>query len=210
MERTGRWPERTLSGTRGRIVALLRRQDRTVTELAAELALTDNAVRTHLSALESDGLVERMAPVRQGVGKPPTLYRATEAAHGLLPKGYAPVLGAVLDTLRERMTPEELEEMLRTAGRGAAGGAAPGDLRARVDAAVALLGRLGGEGVVTADGGLAIHGYSCPLGALVPGHPELCALAESLVSAVVGAPVREECEKGERPRCRFRVVEEEA
>jgi predicted ArsR family transcriptional regulator len=209
MEGRGSWLERTLSGTRGRIVALLRREDRTVTELALELGLTDNAVRTHLTALEGDGLVERLAAARRGVGKPPVVYRATAAAHGLLPKGYAPVLAAVLDALRERMSPEELEAMLRAAGAEAGGGVAPGDLRERVNAAVELLGRLGGDGVVSTEGPLEIRGYSCPLGAVVPRHPELCALAESLVSAVVGVPVREDCERGERPRCRFKVMGDE-
>src|SRR5215207_4354647 len=76
MERKAVWLERLLAGTRGHILRLLRRRERTVTELAAELSLTDNAVRTHLSALERDGLVEALPAQPRGVGKPPVVYRA--------------------------------------------------------------------------------------------------------------------------------------
>jgi predicted ArsR family transcriptional regulator len=210
MQRKTVWLERLLAGTRGQILRQLRREERTVTELAAELKLTDNAVRTHLAALEKDGLVEPLPAVRRGVGKPPVVYRATASADELGPKGYAPVLGALLDALSERLGPEEADAVLRAAGRRAAGGQAEGDLRARLAAAVEALGQLGGEGELRVEGGLTIRGYSCPVAAVVPGHPEVCRLAEALVSSIVGVRVVEECEKGARPRCRFRVMEEES
>jgi predicted ArsR family transcriptional regulator len=209
MRRNTIWLERLLSGTRGQILRLLRRRERTVNELAAELKLTDNAVRTHLSALERDGLVEPYRSEPRGLGKPPVLYRAAAGADEVLPKGYAPVLGALLEALSARFPAEEVEAVLRDAGRRAAGGRAEGDLQARVEAAVEILGRLGGEGEVRKEGSLAIRGYSCPVAAVVPGHPEVCRLAESLVAAIVGLPVVEECERGARPHCRFRVLEGE-
>jgi hypothetical protein len=39
----------------------------------------------------------------------------------------------------------------------------------------------------------------------VPGHPEVCRLAEALVQEIVGAPVQECCQRTEPPRCRFEV-----
>src|SRR5947207_14022546 len=58
MQRTG-WNKRLLASTRGKILALLRTENRTVNELAAALSLTDNAVRAHLLSLERDGLVQQ-------------------------------------------------------------------------------------------------------------------------------------------------------
>jgi predicted ArsR family transcriptional regulator len=201
------WIERLLASTRGQIVALLRRSARTVAELASALELTDNAVRSHLAALERDGLVEqRRAPIR-GVGKPPTLYVLTGAADALLPKAYAPVLGILLDTLGERMGPQGVADLLREVGRRAAAGRAPDDdIRLRIDAAYGVLGELGGVADLeeTADG-VVIRGFSCPLAALVPAHPEVCKLAEALLSEIVGAPVTEHCVKGDRPRCCFEI-----
>ena len=54
-----RWWEKQIGGTaRGRIIALLRRGASTVEELAAELGVTDNAVRAHLQLLEREGLIQ--------------------------------------------------------------------------------------------------------------------------------------------------------
>ena len=72
--RSARWDKRFWSSTRGRIVLLLRRGSRTVHELAVALGLTDNAVRTHLTALERDGLVAPSG-TRPGTAAKSTLLR---------------------------------------------------------------------------------------------------------------------------------------
>ncbi len=202
-----RWDRRFYESTRGRVVALLRRGNQTVEDLARALNLTDNAVRSHLATLERDGLV-RQQGVRRGIGKPAYGYELTPDAERLFPKPYAPVLRHLLDVLAERLAPAELEEMLRTVGRRLAAGAAPpGDLRAGAQAAVAVLNELGGLAELDErDGALIIRGYSCPLAAAVPGHPEVCSLAESLLTEVVGSPVRACCDRGEPPRCCFDLV----
>ena len=46
------WEREYGSTTRGHIVTLLRGGERSVDELAAELGLTDNAVRAHLVILQ--------------------------------------------------------------------------------------------------------------------------------------------------------------
>jgi predicted ArsR family transcriptional regulator len=201
------WDQRFFSTTRGRVIQLLRRASRTVEELAQALGLTDNAVRAHLATLERDGLVRQGAP-RRGPGKPAFTYGLTAEADRLFPQAYGPVLRQLLDVLAERLPPEALEGALREAGRRLAHGyAAGGDLRQRVEAAVAALNELGGlAGLEARDGGFTISGYSCPLAAAVPGHPEVCRLAEALVEEIIGAPVRECCERNGSPRCRFEVA----
>ena len=203
----GRWDQRFFASTRGRIVALLRRASRTVEELAQALGLTDNAIRAHLASLERDGLV-RQEGVRRGVRKPSYAYDLTPEADRLFPKPYAPVLGQLLDVLAERLEPAEVEALLRTVGRRLAARevARAGDLRARLDVAVAALNELGGLAELEeGDGVFVIRGYSCPLAAVTPGHPAVCKLAETLVAEITGVPVRECCDRGERPRCRFEV-----
>src|SRR5690606_13528971 len=84
--------------------------------------------------------------------------------------------------------------------------ATAGCLRERAEHAAAVLTELGGLAEVQEDeAGLRLQGYGCPLGTLATTHPSACCLAEALVSALIGAPVVEECERGERPRCGFRV-----
>jgi predicted ArsR family transcriptional regulator len=204
-----RWDQRFFTSSRGQIVALLRRASRTVDELAAALGLTDNAVRAHLTTLERDGLVQQRG-VRRGAGKPAYAYSLTPQAEALFPKAYEPVLRQLLDQLGHQMSPEALESLLRAVGRRLAQGqpAARGDLRARLEAAAAVLGDLGGlaEVETCGDDALVLRGFSCPLSGLVPDHPEVCSLAESLVAALVDAPVRECCDRRDPPRCRFEVA----
>ena len=203
-----RWDQRFFASTRGQVVTLLRRASRTGDELARALDLTDNAVRAQLAGLERDGLV-RQQGLRRGAGKPAYAYDLTPEAERLFPKAYGPVLRQLLAVLAERLRPEELEGLLRTVGRRLATGrtAPASEPRARLATAVAVLNELGGLAELEErDGAIVIRGYSCPLAAAVPGHPAVCKLAEALLSEVVGAPVRERCDRGERPRCRFDVT----
>jgi predicted ArsR family transcriptional regulator len=201
----GGWNQRFFASTRGRIVALLRRAAGTVDELARTLGLTDNAVRSHLATLERDGLVEQRG-VRRGASKPSTEYGLTPAADGLFPKAYAPVLGYVLDAMREQGSPESVETVLRDAGHRIAAtydGDAT-DIPARAAVAVEVLNSLGGLAECTIEDGIVtIRGYSCPLAAMAGAHPEVCRLAETLVSDLVGVPMHEACARDGQPRCAF-------
>jgi predicted ArsR family transcriptional regulator len=206
-----RWDQRFFASTKGQVAALLRRGVATVEELARELGLTDNAVRSHLAALERDGLVAQSG-VRRGAGKPAYTYALTPDAERLFPKAYGALLRLMLGVLAERLPPDTLDDVLRDMGHRLAVGQAQstGDLRARVDGAVALLGELGGLAEVEErDGGYVIVGCSCPLAAVVKGHPETCLLAESLLTEVIGVPVRQTCDT-ERLQCRFEIGTEVA
>ena len=193
---------------------LLRRANRTVEELAQALDLTDNAVRAHLATLERDGLV-RQRGARRGSGKPAFVYELTSETEQLFPKAYGPVLRELLNVLDERLSPDEVEALLRVVGRRIAAqwNIPPGDLRTRLESAVDVLNQLGGMAELElGDDTYSIHGYSCPLAATVPGHPEVCHLAETLLMELVGMPVHEQCERGETAHCCFVVpsVKEEA
>ena len=64
------WVERLTGETRAKLLNLLRRSRQTITGLADGLGLTDNAVRTHVAALERDGIVEQVGTQRDTGGKP--------------------------------------------------------------------------------------------------------------------------------------------
>lgn len=204
------WDQKFFESTRGQVVTLLRRAGHTVEELAQALDLTNNGVRAHLATLERDGLVRQRSSVRRsGAGKPAYVYELTPEAEGLFPKAYEPILRRLLDVLSERMGPEESEALLRTVGhRLAEGQIVPeDDAHARIEAAVAVLNELGGLAELEErDGTFVIRGYSCPLAAVVPGHPEVCRMAETLITELAGVPIYEHCDRGERPRCCFEVV----
>jgi predicted ArsR family transcriptional regulator len=197
--------------TRGRIVTLLRRSGRPVEDLARELGLTDNGVRAHLVTLERDGIVRQRGSVRRvsGGGKPAYVYELTPEAEDLFPKAYAPVLLRLLDVMSGRLGAEESEVLLRAVGRGLAEErvvTSDDDVRARLEAAVDVLNELGGLAELEErDGGFVIRGYGCPLAGVTPDHPEVCRMAETMLTELAGVPVHEHCDRGESPRCCFEV-----
>jgi predicted ArsR family transcriptional regulator len=203
--------ERFFESTRGQIVTLLRRSGRTVEDLARALDLTDNGVRAHLAILERDGIVRQRGSVRRssGGGKPAYVYELTQEAEDLFPKAYEPVLGRLLDILSDQLGPEESEELLRLVGRRLAGehSVRANDARARLESAVEIFNELGGFAELEErNGALVIRGYSCPLAGVSPEHPEVCRMAETLITELAGVPVHEHCDRGQRPRCYFEVA----
>jgi predicted ArsR family transcriptional regulator len=201
------WDRRFFASTRGQVVALLQRGRRTVEELAQALGLTDNAVRSHLSALERDGLV-RQGGLHRGPSRPAYAYELTPDAERLFPKPYGVVLAQLLDVLGRQIPAADLEAALREVGHRLAAGHAPpmGSPHDRVDRALWLLGELGGSADgEERDGSFVIQGYNCPLAVAAAIDPQVCKLAESLLADVTGLPVTERCEHADGPHCQFEI-----
>jgi len=205
--------ERFFESTRGRIVSLLRGKTRTVNELAEELELTNNAVRSHLLTLERDGLI-RQSGVQRGHRKPHFAYELTPEAEHLFPKSYDALLNVLLSVLKERLTQDELGDVLREAGRKAAADtmrivANGSDLSAKAEKAVEVLEALGGAPrLEKEEGKIIIQSASCPFATAVEAHPEVCRVAETLVAQITGARVRENCNKTDvPPRCSFEITD---
>jgi predicted ArsR family transcriptional regulator len=209
MQRT-KFDKRFFDSTRGRIVALLRGTMKTVNELAEELELTDNAVRAHLLSLERDGLIKQSG-IQRGTRKPHFAYQLTEEAEQLFPKAYDALLNQLIAVLKGRLTPSALEEVLREVGRSLAA-AQPASrknagMESRIDNALAALEAIGGAARVEKENGkTVICSDNCPLAAAVADHPEVCRLAETLLSEVIRLEVREQCDRNGPPRCRFEVI----
>jgi predicted ArsR family transcriptional regulator len=208
MADTGVLNRRFLETTRGQILSLIRREPRTVEDLAAALELSDNAIRNHLSTLERDRLV-RQGGVRRtsGAGKPAVLFELHPDAEPLFSLAYPPVLTTVLETIVHSLPPEQAEQLLRDVGRRLAlqlGGRARGTIDQRIRNAAAAITALGGDVEVVRGGSEArIRGTGCPLSAAVSKTPEVCLAMEALVSEVSGANAQTCCVHGERPQCCF-------
>jgi predicted ArsR family transcriptional regulator len=197
--------------TRGRIVSLLRRGIDTVEELSRKLDLTDNAVRAHLETLSRDGLVERRG-MRRGLRKPHFAYILTDDAEQLFPKAYPALLNQFLTILKRRLTPEELEAILRDVATSLAVAQTPPDdyenIESRTQKICEVLESLGGAPIVNEkEDKLVINSLgSCPFSTTVSEHPEVCRLAEILLSEVAGAEVKEFCRRDTPPQCSFEIM----
>lgn len=203
----GKLEKRFFESTRGQIVTILRGSPCTVDELATKLQLTDNAVRAHLLTLERDGLV-RQGGLRRGPRKPHFTYELTEEADALFPKAYDALLNQLIAVLKNRLSPSEIEDVLREVGRAVAADAPEAqDLESRVKIALKVLEAIGGAAEVERhEDKLLIAASGCPLAAAVAVHPEVCRLAETLVAEIVKVPVEEKCDREGRPKCRFEIT----
>lgn len=196
--------------TRGRLLALLRESPATVDDLAARLALTDNAVRFHLAALEKLGTIRKEGVRRaQAAGKPADIYALTPAAEDSFSRAYAPVLVACVAELNETMSSQQLVAFLKRVGVRLAKtvGSAPGSLQKRVTEASRVLNSLGGITVVEKHGDTYnIIGRTCPLSRAVECDNCVCAAVTTLVAEVVGTDVTERCDRSGRPKCHFEIA----
>jgi predicted ArsR family transcriptional regulator len=203
------WRARLFKSTRGKILELLRTREWTVNELAAELRLTDNAVRAHLASLERDRLVAQSG-MKPGIRKPHTTYALGPEAEHIFPKAYGRLVTLLMSIFSRQVKPRNLRAGMRAAGRTVAKdhlhelrGKARGQ---RIDAALDILKELGGAATFREeDGKHFIYGNGCPIAAATANHPEACLLAESLLTELIGSPVKEHCIRGPAPSCRFEV-----
>jgi predicted ArsR family transcriptional regulator len=195
--------------TRARLLALLREGQWTVDDLAEQLGVTDNAVRFHLDALEGAGTVRKERVRRTGVvGQPASVYTLSSEGEEAFSRAYAPVLIACLEELSDRTSGPQVIAFLKRVGKRLARGLTQtqGLLSSRVSGASDLLNALGGITSVEKSGGTyRIVGRACPLSRAVEADHCVCAAVTSLVAEVVGAEVRERCDRSGRPKCCFEI-----
>jgi predicted ArsR family transcriptional regulator len=203
------WRGRLFKSTRGKILDLLRTGEWTVNELAEKLRLTDNAVRAHLASLERDRLATQSG-LKPGVRKPHITYALGPEAEQLFPKAYGRLVALLMSIFSRQIEPRNLRAGMRAAGRTLAQEHLQ-QLRGktrhqRIDAALCILKELGGSATFREENGKHfIYGKGCPIAAATANHPEACLLAESLLTEIIGSPVKEHCLRGLVPSCCFEV-----
>jgi predicted ArsR family transcriptional regulator len=202
--------QQLLDTSRGRIVTLLQGGGLTADDIATTLGLTRSAIRIQIAAMERDGVV-RKAGKRSGTTRPSHVYELTPEVEQLLSKAYIPVLTHLIGVFAEALPAEQVETLLRRTGNELAdelsrGKRPRGGLKSRAAAASAMMNEhLGALTHVEGNGGIVIRGAGCPLAALTGKHRGVCLAMESLVAEIVGVPVRECCDREERPRCCFAI-----
>ena len=193
--------------TRERILLLLRQGPRTVDDLSRAAAVTPNSIRVQLAALERDRLVRREGLLRRA-RKPAYLYRLSAEAEMSFSKAYVPFLASLLRVLGDRLRPDAMTELMKEVGRRIAltRPRHHSDRDQRIEDAIDLLGELGGIAEVERrDGTVVIRGLGCPLGEVVQQDARVCGVLQSLLAEVIGATVRESCDRSDRPACRFEI-----
>ena len=87
----------------------------TADELSAQLAITRNAVRQHLAALENDGLLKK-GITRASGGRPEQLYVLTDKGNECFPRHYAWFAQLLIQSVQQETGVDGLDERLTTMG----------------------------------------------------------------------------------------------
>lgn len=203
---------RFLKSTRGRIVQMLREKELTVSDLARELTLTENAVRAHLATLERDGLA-RQSGERPGSRKPHFTYVLTPEAEELFPKAYATILNTVIGRLEHEWGEAKSGEFLREIGRDMAMPHRRPDatFEDKVAAVRRLIESQGGHTQIERRGGKVIlRSNGCVLASVVSQHGTACNILTELIAQIVNSEVVDCCRRGDCPQCCFEIKVPEA
>src|SRR5687768_6831767 len=111
--------QQLLDTSRGRIVTLLQRGGLTADDIATQLGLTTNAVRAQITAMERDGVVQRVGR-RPGTTRPFQVFELTPEVEQLLSRAYIPLLSHLVQVFSGKLPPRQVNALMREAGRGLA------------------------------------------------------------------------------------------
>jgi predicted ArsR family transcriptional regulator len=197
--------------TRMEVLELLRRKRHCSAEtIAADLGVTPNAVRQHLTNLERDGFVVSQ-PERGGRGRPALLFSLTERADSVFPKRYGQLATMVLQEVQEMGGPDVLDEVFsRVAARHAA--AIEPNLEGlefdeKLRRVVTWIGRAGtlAEQSETPEG-VKVTIHNCPFRNTALKFPQVCTITPQLMSRLMGTAVSQaESIHRRDPYCSFVV-----
>ena len=196
-----------LTGTRNRIVQILRMRKCTVEYLAKELGITENAIRAQIALLLREGLVEPVGEIKS-TRKPALIYGPTRDVDLYFSKAYPSMLANLLAVLADQMSGKEFRTVMKKLGQKIANSRPrpARNLRERVKDAVQFYEALGGLATIEEKGGmLTINGHGCPLAEAVTAHAGICIAIESLMTELIGVPVHQRCDRGSRASCCFEV-----
>lgn len=190
-------------------------QGATVESLCTALRITHNAVRQHLTALMSGGLITH-GTARASGGRPQATYALTMPGRDLFPRNYDMIAGKVLERLYADAGPAHVKAMLVDMGRelGVAAAGASDPATTNDEVAIALAGQLDALGyeaqVARHDGELQVEAFNCVFHALARNHPEVCQFDLAFMEAASGRQIQHmECLVRGGRACRFRVAGDE-
>lgn len=190
---------------------LRNKSGQTVDELSKELEITRNAVRQHLAALETDGLI---APgsTRPSGGRPQQLYVLTERGKEVFPRHYSWFAQLLVETIAREHGIEGMGERLSAMGAGVAAqlrGQYPAlETRAqKVEKLAEVMDQLGynARSAAAADSAPVIEADNCVFHELAMKDPAICEFDLAMMGAFTGSKVdHQECMARGGNVCRFK------
>lgn len=184
----------------------------TADELAERLAITRNAVRQHLAALENERLLQK-GETRASGGRPQQLYVLTDKGYECFPRQYAWLAQLLVASLQEMMGQQGLDQHLQALGEKVAKhllqqhGTDLVDPAQRVQVLTGLLQQLGynARQPAPAEAEWVIEADNCVFHELAAKNPHICQFDLALLATFSGSTVdHQQCMAKNDHICRFR------
>jgi DeoR family transcriptional regulator, suf operon transcriptional repressor len=179
--------ERRHGTTRREILDALRRSaGLTADQLAESLGVTAMAVRKHLAALQTEGLLTARVE-RRPVGRPVHIYALAPAARGVFPQQYEDLTVELLDDLRSIDGEEKVTRLFARRAARAYDRLAPAVAdRPLPEQLTVLAGYLDDQGYLadweaTPEGDYLLKEHNCAIYGVAQCAPEVCACELDLI-----------------------------
>ncbi len=195
------------TSTRGKIIRLLLDAPSTIEELAKATSVTKNAVRAQIALLQSEGVVE-IQGAAMSARRPAARYAFRPGSDVHFSKAYPLVLSALVGILAKDLPDDEFKNLMRRLGQHLADSAPrpSGSPEERIQQVVAVLKSMGSPAqAIRGDKDIVITSPACLISAAVSADSRVCGAMEAFVREATGLPVRECCQRGQRPACRFKI-----
>ncbi len=195
------------ASTRAKIFRLLLDAPRTIEELAKATAVTKNAVRAQIALLRGEGIVEIQGAVK-GSRRPAARFGLRPGSDVQFSKAYPLIFAALIRSLARDLPDEEFKALMARLGKDLAGSVPRpnGSPKERIESALAVLKSLGSPAEAIKEGkDVVITSPTCPISAAVSADARVCGAMEAFMGEMTGLPVRECCQHGQRPACRFKI-----
>lgn len=183
----------------------------TVDELSRRLEITRNAVRQHLSALESDGLIEPGISRPSG-GRPEQLYVLSDEGKEIFPRQYSWFAELVVESIRDEAGEEVLKERLDRMGKRIADQlrnetAPAANHHDQVEKLAGIMQSMGYAtgGATVSEGESVIEADNCVFHNLAMKNPDICRFDLAMMSSFTDSEVdHQECMALGGNVCRFK------
>jgi predicted ArsR family transcriptional regulator len=202
------------TSTRDQILVLLKKQQElTVASVAAQLDITEMAVRRHLNTLEKDGYVKANL-VRQSMGRPVNIYRLTSGGEELFPRDYSSLAIDMLRGTEQINGPDVVWELLLQRNNRLIRKHEKRLSSKDFDGKVNELARIQNEDgymvelVREENGSYGLKQFNCPLFKAAKQFPDLCKAERALFQEML-SPADVKCEtfmhSGQAPYCYYKI-----
>ncbi len=181
-------------GTRWQILRELARHGKaSVADLVRTTGVSPATIHHHLARLAREGLIHTEEQ-RHGPGRPRVICSLTESAYGLFPQGYRWLAQELLQAVAVTEGAERIDGLFEAMGERLIAYYRPRvskrDPKRRLQEVKRILTELGFDtGVRQGQRGPCLSNRHCPVLSIARNFPQLCAMEQRMIAALVGAPL---------------------